>query len=317
MEQKYESLIKTKDLERDEWLEYRRTGIGGSDLSAICGMNKYRSAYEVYLDKTGKLERPETAGEAAHFGTILEEIVAREFSRVTGKKVRRKNMILRSKDNGFMIADLDRMIVVEKAFLECNTASAYLDGAWKDDKIPDAYMLQIQHYMEVTGFQYCYIACLIGGNKFVWKKVERDNGLIKNIVELEKDFWLEHVLKNIPPDISGSGSDSALLSILYPDSRENIIRLGSSADEIIEELNRLKEQAKELDEKITGDENLLKSMLGENEAGETDKALVTWKSITSSRVDSRKLQSAYPEIYKDCIKQSSYRKFTVRAKEVQ
>ena len=93
-----------------EWLELRRKGIGGSDVSIIAGINKFKSVFQLWLEKTGHVELEETDSEYAHFGTILEPLVKKEFMRRTGKKIRARNEILQSETYPFMLCDLDGVI---------------------------------------------------------------------------------------------------------------------------------------------------------------------------------------------------------------
>ena len=160
-------VVKTKDLSREKWLKYRTKGIGGSDVSIIAGINHFKSVHQLWLEKTGQVEPEQTDSEFAHFGTLLEPIVRKEFMERTGIKVRQKHMLLQSSDYPFMLADLDGEIndSGEKAIFEAKTASAYKQEAWEEG-IPAEYMLQIQHYMAVTGAKKTYIAALVGGNHF-------------------------------------------------------------------------------------------------------------------------------------------------------
>ena len=192
---KVKEIVDTSNMSNEEWLNYRRKGIGGSDVGAICGLSKWRSPYAVYLAKLDQLPyEPQT--QSAHFGDMLEEIVAQEFTKRTGKKVRKKNKMLRHPEHDFMLANIDRMVVGERAFLECKTTSAYNYKEWEGDNIPETYMLQIQHYMAVLDYEYCYIACLIGGNNFVWKIVERDNGSNNHRGEQTKGLkWITKYLR--------------------------------------------------------------------------------------------------------------------------
>lgn len=64
-------LVNTENLSREEWLSWRNKGIGGSDVAAVCGISKYKSPVELWMEKTGQLE-PKESGEAAYWGTILE-----------------------------------------------------------------------------------------------------------------------------------------------------------------------------------------------------------------------------------------------------
>ena len=100
------TLAKTKDMDRRTWLELRRKGIGGSDVSIIAGINRFRSVYQLWLEKTGQAQLEETDSEYAHFGTILEPLVKKEFMARTGKKIRAKNVILQSEEHPFMLCDL-------------------------------------------------------------------------------------------------------------------------------------------------------------------------------------------------------------------
>lgn len=147
-------LINTLHLDRKEWLRYRKQGIGGSDAGAVCGFNKYRTAMQVYYDKTSD-EIEEFDNEAMRLGRDLEEYVAKRFTEATGKKVRRANAMFYDEKNPFMLADVDRMVVGENAGLEIKTASPYVKSEWADDKIPLSYQMQCFHYMSVTGAEAC------------------------------------------------------------------------------------------------------------------------------------------------------------------
>ena len=114
------NIISTKNMPYREWLQYRRQGIGGSDAGAICGMSPYASPITVWADKKGKLpEKPDN--EAMRQGRDFEEIVARRFCELTGKRVRRHNFLIRHDTYPFMQANVDRLVIGEKAGLECKT----------------------------------------------------------------------------------------------------------------------------------------------------------------------------------------------------
>ena len=110
--------VSTKGMSHEEWLRMRKTGIGGSDAGAICGLNPYVSAMEVFQDKTTEGVK-EVDNESMRQGRDLEDYVARRFMEETGLKVRRSNVMYRSQENPFMIADVDRLVVGQDAGLEC------------------------------------------------------------------------------------------------------------------------------------------------------------------------------------------------------
>lgn len=304
-------LISTKNMERDEWLEWRRKGIGGSDAAAIAGLSRYKSPLAVWLEKTGQIE-PEEPGEAAYWGTILEDIVAQEFAKRTGMKVRRRNAILKHPQHEWMIANVDRMLVGASEGLECKTTSAFSAKEWEGDEVPTPYIIQVQHYMAVTGAKAWWLAVLIGGQRFVHKRIERDDELIQQLIEIERDFWENHVVPCVPPEMDGSTASTELLKRMYPEGKPNTINLPSEAGELIETLDLLNEELKALEIRKAECENRLKAMLGENEVGRFGERLVTWKNIVTNRFDSKAFAKDHPELYEKYLKKSQYRRFSVK-----
>jgi putative phage-type endonuclease len=211
-------LTLTNELNRGEWLAARKKGIGGSDVAAIAGLNKWKSPVAVYLEKIGQATEEKETSEAAYWGNVHEETVAREFAKRTGYKVRRRNVILQHPVYPWMLANVDRLIVGEKTGLECKTASEYVKSEWEGEEIPTAYLLQCQHYMAVTGYKAWWIAVLIGGNKYVYKKIVRDDEIIQNLIKIEKDFWMNRVKAKVSPMFDGSDASTDLLKALYPTS---------------------------------------------------------------------------------------------------
>lgn len=109
---KLNKVVSTLEMPHEEWLRYRKKGIGGSDAGAICGVNKYRSAVSVFLDKTTE-QTSEFDNEAMRQGRDLEQYVAERFCEETGKKVRRANAIFSHSELPFMLANVDRLVVGE------------------------------------------------------------------------------------------------------------------------------------------------------------------------------------------------------------
>lgn len=208
-------LVSTLHLSHEEWLQYRKMGIGGSDAGAICGLNPYVSAMQVFLDKTSPAAEVEDK-EAMRQGRDLEQYVADRFMEATGLKVRKANYIFMHEEYPFMLANVDRLVVGENAGLECKTVSAYNADKWKDGKIPEHYQIQCHHYMMVTGATHWYIAAVILGIGFVYYKIQRDEELIQYLTEIENRFWKENVMKNEMPEPDGSEACEEVLKKYYP-----------------------------------------------------------------------------------------------------
>lgn len=280
----------------------------------VCGISRYKSPVELWLDKTGQLPYQE-AGEAAYWGTQLEALVRTEFTKRTGIEVEHKGVLLQSEEYPFMLANLDGTCEhpdYGACIFEAKTASAYKAGEW-DDAIPDEYMCQIQHYMAVTGYKAAYIAVLIGGNTFRWKLVERDEELIAMLIELEANFW-HHVEDGTPPAIDGSNASAKFLSDRFPDSvSKSQITLPDTAAELIQQYDTACEQLEAITEQKQEAENKLKELLGENEVGTAGDRIIVWKSVSQERLDSKTLKAEHPALYQKYANKTSCRRFTIKA----
>ncbi len=304
----------TENIPYEDWLEYRKSGIGGSDASVVCGISRYKSPMELWMEKTNQLPYQE-AGEAAYWGIQLESLVKSEFTKRTNIKVKPVNQLLKNEEYPFMLANLDGVCEHHDygtCVFEAKTASAYKSGEW-DDSIPDEYMLQIQHYMAVTGYKGAYIAVLIGGNSFRWKFIERDEELIAMLIQLESDFW-KHVESTVPPTLDGSEASAKFLAKKFPDSiKKSQIILPNTAADLINQYNEACEKLKTITEQKQEAENLLKEMIGENETGTVGNWVIDWKSISQERLDSKTLKAEHPVLYKKYANKTSYRRFSVKS----
>lgn len=305
--------ISTKDMSRFEWLQERTKGIGGSDAGIILGLNKYRTAFELWLEKTGQVEPVEVDNEAIYWGNQMEDVVAKEFEKRTGKKVRRTNFMYNHPEYPFIKANIDRLIVGESALLECKTASAYLAKEWEGEEVPDTYLVQVQHYLGVTGKEKAYIAVLVGGNRFIWKEIERDEDLITMIFEAEKNFWERHVLGGEPPALDGSSAAEKYLKEKYERAeKDKEIVLPEEYKELLLQYEKVKSDEKLIKSAKTEIENKIKAELKDAESGIADRFIVTWKNQSRNSVDSKALKEKFPDIYNQVLKISSFRKFDVK-----
>lgn len=305
-------VVKTKELSRSEWLKYRTKGIGGSDVSIIAGINPFKSVHQLWLEKTGQIEPEEQGSEYTHFGTLLEPIVRKEFTERTGIKVRQKHMLLQSEEYPFMFADLDGVINEdgEMCIFEAKTASAYKQETWEEG-VPAPYILQVQHYMAVTGAKKTYIAALVGGNHFFWHEILRDEEMIGKIIAMEKYFWETHVVGGVEPVPDGSEATTNYFNSKFSSSNGQTIELPQEALSVCDEFDRISAEIKKLETEKNAAANLLKSYLKEAETGIVGERKITWKEIFKSSLDTKRLKSEKPDVYTDYLTQSSYRRLSV------
>lgn len=305
--------IPVGNLDRREWLQLRKTGLGGSDAGAVCGLNPYSSPMNVYHDKTCDEIKEQEDNESIRQGHDLEDYVARRFMEETGLKVRRSNYMYRSSEYPFMIADVDRLIIGEDAGLECKTASAYNADKWKDGEIPLHYIMQCYHYMAVTGKHTWYIAAVILGREFIYRRLEWDDELITQLIEVEKYFWTEHVEKGIMPAPDGSiAFDAVLEQYFHTAKKSNPIALTgfdgklSRREEILEQISMLEQEQKQIEQEV-------KMYMQDNEFAVSGKYRVSWSNIENTRLDVKRIKQEAPEIYQNYATISTSRRFQIKA----
>lgn len=303
--------VNVSNLSRAEWLAERRKGIGGSDAAAVAGLNPWRSAAAVYLDKVGEVEPEELSGERIRVGHDLEDYVARRFAEATGKKVRRNNYMLHHDEYDFILADIDREIVGENAILECKTTNSFASKDWAEEP-PLHYQIQCLHYLLVTGADRCYIAALIGNERFMFHMIERDEYVLADLLEIELRFWRENVEAGVCPPPDGSPAYDEMLKKLYPDDDGEAVDLPPNVADMIDDLKAVSELIKkrEAEKKII--EQTVKEMLGEAAIGLCNgEKVVTWKASQRTTLDTKALKKDMPEVYERYARVSTSRTFRV------
>lgn len=305
-------LASTKRISIEEWKRERMKGIGGSDVAAVLGISRWKSAIRVYLEKIGEAPEEEV-NEAMEIGKRIEDFIADLFKEKTGLHVVRCNAILQSSEYPWMIANVDREVYDPETdswgILELKNVSQYMQKDWEGEEIPPEAYVQLQHYLIVTGRTWGYIAGLIGGKRFEYKRFELDEELAEEIIRREEKFWKENVLKGIPPSADATEDCTEVLKVLFPESMRKSIDLPPEDDLIVEELETLKAQKEELEKEITLRENKLKERLGEAEAGFTGRFWVFWKSYSSKRFAQSKFKEERPKDYEAYLEDTRSRKF--------
>ncbi|HEL3759496.1 TPA: YqaJ viral recombinase family protein [Stenotrophomonas maltophilia] len=211
-------LVDTRTLDRRQWLDVRKGGIGSSDAAAAVGLCPYKSQLELWLEKTGRAAaNDETPGQddPRFWGTLLEPFVASAYTERTGNKVRRINAVLQHPTFPFMLANIDREVIgcPDVQILECKTAGEFGSRLWRDG-VPEYIQLQVQHQLAVTGKPAADVAVLLCGQTLEVHRIERDEGVIARLIVLESRFW-QYVESDTPPPADGSESAAKALRQLF------------------------------------------------------------------------------------------------------
>lgn len=281
-------IMTAKDMEnRDNWLHTRKMGIGGSDAAVIMGLSHWKTPARLWMEKTGRVEPDDISdSEVVYWGTVLESVVADEFAKRTGKKVKKSGMY-RSIKYPWMLASVDRMVIGERAGLECKTTTEFNKNTWNDNQglgIPIAYYCQIQWYMTVLGYPKWYIACLIGGQTYVWKEIPRDDVFIGELIMLSEKFW-KCIKEDVCPEPDCSSDYGDLLRLEYGYTPKSVTRLDECLPNI-ERLEKLKSDRDFIDGEITLEENKIKSAMKDFQIADVGPYRVKWTDTNRKYKDS-------------------------------
>ena len=285
--------VSTVGMERGAWLELRRRSIGGSDAAAVIGLSKYASPYSVWAEKTGQLPDKEDS-EALRLGRDLEDSVARRWMEQTGKRVARSNAIWYNEAYPFAHANIDRIVIGERAGLECKTTSTLDVRRFRDTEFPEQYYAQCVHYLAVTGLDAWYLAVLQFGRGFYTFELRRDEAEISALMAAEARFW-QHVTDNTPPPVDGAEVTEDAIETIYRESRGETVELFGRRG-ILDERAALLRQKKELEERVREIDNIIKADMGEAETGETDGWRVTWTPQSRSSFQRGAFEKDHPGI---------------------
>jgi putative phage-type endonuclease len=273
----------TKDMSRDEWLEERKKGIGGTDVAPILGLSKWKSPLEVYLDKKG-ISPPKPDNAVMRAGREMEEVIARYYVAETGKIVQNDFKIRYFKDNFILMANMDRMILSDEdqptGILECKTTSAFYFKTW-DGEIPTNYYLQLQHYLGVTGLTWGSFAVMLDDRNFHLMYFERDDDMISKLFIRLDEWWERHIVGDLQPEPVLETD----LTYLYPKDKD-YFRDGSKDDyKIYKKLKPIMEQQKELKSEADALKLELKKSIKDAQALVFDDiTLCTFKAPASKQV---------------------------------
>lgn len=297
-------LINTKDLSREDWLQFRKQGIGSSDAAAACGIHPYLSMLELWMIKTGRMssdiDESIEGYSPLYWGNTLEPMVAKYYQEHTGNKVRRLNAILQHPEQPFMLANLDYAITGsdEVQILECKTAGEHGAKLWKHG-VPLYVTCQVQHQLAVTGKTAAHICVLLCGHEAKIYKVERDERLIESIMEHERLFW-QYVETDTPPTPDHSESAARALKLLYPTPKPSSkvdLRDDDGANKLFEQLLSYRDYMQELEQRHDQVKHQLQTLIADNEVAVFEKGAISWKrSKDSIGLDSKAVIKAHPEL---------------------
>lgn len=254
-------------------LERRNKQIGSSDMAAILGLDRHRNAYDVWLDKTGRLEE-QNGNQAMYAGTMFEDGILNHAETVLGKLVRNQYRSAKSRDLPIG-ANIDALLVGSGVPIEVKTAGLYgpLVDTWGEqgtDEVPDRVIIQCQVHMICTAQELCHVATFLGGRGFQMFAVPRDNEIVSIIEDQATNFWTNNVLADVAP--------TNLLphpAIVKRVKREpaTIVTIDQK---LVDDWQAAKERAKAAKDAADMAQTAILAAMGDAEAGQTEAGMFTF-----------------------------------------
>jgi putative phage-type endonuclease len=311
-------ILDKSNMTEADWQAYRekQKGIGGSDVATILGLNPYKTAFTLWLEKTGQIEPPNLSGnQAIEWGNILEPVIREKFAKETGFEVLENHWVMQHELHDFMVANIDGEVIDpqfkgERGVLEIKTAGERMKDQWTDGP-PHHYMLQIQHYLAVLDYSYAYVAVLISGQTFKYFLIERDDYVIHQIIQAENEF-MEMVERNIAPEISGHRADTEYLADAFPEDNGEIGELDETLEAFALRYSTVQKQIKALQEEADYIKNKIKLQAKEFRILKSSAIKINMPTIKKVSFNTKQFELDHPDLYeKYKNKETNYRSFIV------
>jgi hypothetical protein len=299
-----------KMLHNQDFALLRSKSLGGSDIGAILGLSKYRSAVDVWMEKTGKTISQKDSL-PLRFGQFAEEFVASEYALSTGYALAKHENAIIHPQYAYMQGHIDRLIIEEgtpfinsagqiqaKRLLECKTANPFAQSDWGEigtDHVPMTYLVQCTWYMMLTNIDTADLAVLFGNTDFRIYEIKRDHELEQMILERAIDFWENHVVKDLPPKAS---SELDYQRLFHRSKQNKNVEADSETSELIQKLQELNQHIEQSETQISAIKQHIMSQMQDAEVltlnGQT---LATWRAPKPTlRIDTKRLTEELPDL---------------------
>lgn len=245
--------------------EQRKHGLGGTDCAAVMGLSPYRTPYELWLIKTGRMDEPAILSEdRLRLRHAHEDTIAREYAFQKGVQLKRVNQTVYHKRYPFMLCNLDRVIIGQKKIVECKTSTAWRRQDWGltgSDEAPIEYILQVQHQLACSGLEDADIAALIDIDDYRIFPTPRNEKIIQKIETACERFWFEHVVKDVAPPATTRGD----FKLMYPTNNGNFIEATPAAEALLSQLKEQKAMIKTMESDQEAIEKDIIGFIGAND----------------------------------------------------
>jgi len=262
----------------------RAQGLGSSDISAVCGLNPWRKPIDVWLEKTGRSEAREDTAQT-QLGERLERQIAEMYAQPRGLELVPGETVVGREPWMISTPDFKVLPGLLEKLLECKNVGYRLVHHWPEGSAPDYVVGQVLWQQEVTGIHAADVAALLGGRDYREVSIPYASDVVGDLVEIGREFWTEHVVKDLPPPVDGSDSWAAYIRSRWPSDLAPPIEATPDADELAHRLTMARAQLESAEADKLECENALKLLIGDA-AGVRGKGWsVSWKTNASGGTD--------------------------------
>lgn len=289
-------------MNREQFLLDRKKGIGGSDVASILGISPYRTALEVYNDKTSPDLVLDEPTEDMQRGVRVEKYILQEYSERNEVQLNSNIPTIVDQEYPFMRANIDAKIIGQNVIVEAKSTKAPI-SSWESG-IPEYYKAQVAYYAMLTNAEYVEVPVLFSGWKYACFTYWRDEAYETSIKEAVIHFWQNHIVKNIPPKPTSPEE----LMAAYPKLEEKTIEADNDIREKVYLLQEAQAQRKKLEEQEKQLKTQIQGYMGD--AGMLDAGFckLALKEIKATRFNANAFKEKYTELYQQYLNASSYRK---------
>lgn len=276
---------------REQWLAERQRYLGGTDVAAIVGKSKYKTALDVFLEKTGQ-KSDDKAGRKAEAGIALEPYIREWYAQDTGLSIQGGRTII-DPEHPFLGANIDGSID-EKTLIEIKTMDFATREEWGSpgtDEIPIHYYVQCVWYMGITGADRCIVVKCDRGTMEIQDYIVEPAPELYQLCRKEAiNLWQNHILQGVPPD--PTDRDGSNLVYLFPQQTAEVLIADPAMDEIAQELSEIHSQIKPLEKRKKELTEAMKVRIGQASAVETAVGKFTL-ALMPGRVAWQKVAATY------------------------
>jgi putative phage-type endonuclease len=292
---------------------HRREKISGSEAASACGVDPFRSRIMLWAEKTGRIERPET--EAMRWGTLLEPVVFGELERQGFEVMPAPAAEWMHDTEWWMTGHVDGFVAVDgvRGVLEVKTAGHWSGHDWSSDSgAPLQYLVQVHHYMAITGCDVGLLACLVGGQRLELRTVYADLDVTEQMILREQEL-LNYIRTDQPPPPDGSSSAHDAIRALHPEANGQTMRLSRAGWENVLALRERKEQLEIVKRQAAELQQAIELEMGDatHAISPFDTPAARWPTVQSTRLDSKALKAARPDVHSEFAVATSTRRFTL------